>query len=115
MGQNKFSKLFKSDTRLYLWIIFFMVFIIALYEPFLGIVGTLVLVYLLYYNWRSGRQKNKRWQRYIETLSSDIDSAARYAILNLPIPLTLVDLDGKISWYNSKVHRYGGPKRLTWF
>lgn len=102
MGQNKFSKLFKSDTRLYLWIIFFMVFIIALYEPFLGIVGTLVLVYLLYYNWRSGRQKNKRWQRYIETLSSDIDSAARYAILNLPIPLTLVDLDGKISWYNSK-------------
>ncbi len=74
----------------------------CLYEPFLGIVGTLVLVYLLYYNWRSGRQKNKRWQRYIETLSSDIDSAARYAILNLPIPLTLVDLDGKISWYNSK-------------
>ncbi len=47
-------------------------------------------------------KKNKRWQRYIETLSSDIDSAARYAILNLPIPLTLVDLDGKISWYNSK-------------
>lgn len=102
MGHNKFSKLFKNDTRLYIWIIGFMVFIIALYEPFLGIVGSVLLIYLLYYNWRSGRQKNKRWQNYIETLSSDIDSAARYAILNLPIPLTLVDLDGKISWYNSK-------------
>ncbi len=102
MGHNKFSKLFKNDTRLYIWIIVFMVFIIALYEPFLGIVGSVVLIYLLYYNWRSGRQKNKRWQNYIEDLSSDIDSAARYAILNLPIPLTLVDLDGKISWYNSK-------------
>lgn len=102
MGHNKFSKLFKNDTRLYLWIIVFMVFIIALYEPFLGIVGSVVLIYLLYYNWRSNRRKNKRWQNYIETLSSDIDSAARYAILNLPIPLTLVDLDGKISWYNSK-------------
>lgn len=79
-----------------------MVFVITIYEPFLGIVGSLVLVYLLYYNWRSSRQKNKRWQNYIETLSSDIDSAARYAILNLPIPLTLVDLDGKLSWYNSK-------------
>lgn len=102
MGHNKFSKLFKNDTRLYLWIIGFMVFIIALYEPFLGVVGLLLLIYLIYYNWRSGRQKNKRWQQYIETLSSDIDSAARYAILNLPIPLTLVDLDGKLSWYNSK-------------
>jgi len=102
MGHNKFSKLFKNDTRLYLWIIVLMVLIIAVYEPFLGIVGSLLLIYLLYYNWRSGRQKNKRWQNYIETLSSDIDSAARYAILNLPIPLTLVDLDGKISWYNSK-------------
>ena len=102
MGHNKFSKLFKNDTRLYLWIIAFMVFIITLYEPFLGIVGSVVLIYLLYYNWRSSRRKSKRWQNYIETLSSDIDSAARYAILNLPIPLTLIDLDGKVSWYNSK-------------
>ncbi len=102
MGNNKFSKLFKNDNRVYIWIIFFLVLIIALYEPFLGIIGSVMILYLVYYNWRSSRQKNKRWQNYIETLSSDIDSAARYAILNLPIPLTLVDLDGKISWYNSK-------------
>ncbi len=102
MGNNRSSKLFPSENGLYLWIIAFLVLLLTLFEPLLGIAGLGLLGYLNFHNWRQGKQRSKRWQKYIESLSSDIDSAARYAILNLPIPLTLVDLDGKISWYNSK-------------
>jgi len=102
MSGNKFSKLLKPDTKIYLWIITILVAILALYNIKVGIFGVLILVYLQFYNWRSNKQRNKRWQKYIENLSSDIDSAARYAILNLPMPLTLIDFDGKITWYNSK-------------
>lgn len=102
MGNAKFLKLFKPDAKIYLGIIGVLVLILMFYNPYIGAVGVLVLIYLNVYAWRASRQRNKRWQKYIEELSSDIDSAARYAILNLPIPLTLVDFDGRITWYNSK-------------
>jgi len=69
---------------------------------YVGLVGVMTLLYLIYYNWRTNRERKKKWQNYIESFSSNIDSAARYAILNLPLPLVLVDLDGTVSWYNSK-------------
>ncbi len=102
MANSKFSKLLTPDSKIYLWIVALLVLIIFYYNVVIGAVGILILVYLQFYNWRSNKQRNKKWQMYIENLSSDIDSAARYAILNLPLPLTLIDFDGRVSWYNSK-------------
>lgn len=102
MGNSKFLKLFKPDAKIYLWIIGILIVLLMYYNQIIGALGVLLLIYLNVFNWRSSRQRNKRWQKYIEELSSDIDSAARYAILNLPMPLTLVDFDGRITWYNSK-------------
>ena len=31
-----------------------------------------------------------------------MDSATKYAVLNLPIPLTIIESDGIIAWYNPK-------------
>jgi c-di-AMP phosphodiesterase-like protein len=100
--KDKKSKFIESKNKVYLWIIGMLDFLILFYEPILGGISFLVLIYLLFYNWKSNRKKNEKWQNYIETLSSDIDSASKYAILNLPFPLTLIDLDGEIKWYNSK-------------
>lgn len=102
MGNPKLSKLLKPDSKIYLWIIAFLVLMLSLYNPFIGGIGVLVLIYLNVYNYRSNKSRNTKWQKYIESLSSDIDSAARYAILNMPLPLVLADFDGKITWYNSK-------------
>jgi len=97
----KKSKLFDFQNTIYLWIIGIFDLIIILHSPIIGGLGFLVLLYLLYYTWITSRRQKKKWQSYIEALSSDIDSAAKYAILNLPFPLTLVNLDGEIKWYNS--------------
>lgn len=102
MVNNKLSKMLKPDSKIYLWMIALLVFVLMLYNQFVGALGIALLVYLNYYNWRTNRSHSNKWKKYIEDLSSDIDSAARYAILNLPLPLTLVDMDGKVTWYNSK-------------
>lgn len=99
---TKKAKVFESKNTIYLWIIGIFDLLLLLHNPIIGGVGFIVLIYLLYYNWVSNKKRSKKWQDYIEALSSDIDSAARYAILNLPFPLTLVNLDGEIKWYNSK-------------
>lgn len=112
MSNPLLSKLLKPDSGISFWITAALVVIVLFYNPWLGILGVLSLVYLLFHNWRSNRQRQKRMQRYIEELYSDIDSAARYAILNLPMPLTMLDFDGRISWYNSKFSELLGMKDL---
>lgn len=112
MSNPLLSKLLKPDSGVSFWITTALVVIVVFYNPWLGMLGVLALVYLLFHNWRSNRQRQKRMQRYIEELYSDIDSAARYAILNLPMPLTMLDFDGRISWYNSKFSELLGMKDL---
>lgn len=112
MSNPLLSKLLKPESGLSLWITSVLVLIVVFYNPLLGIIGILALVYLLFHNWQSNRQRQKKMQKYIEELYSDMDSAARYAILNMPVPLTMLDFDGRISWYNSKFSEMLGMKDL---
>lgn len=102
MGNSKLSNPFKEPMNFYLIVIGIFVAVIAYYNKPLGILGIVVLLALLFYNWYSDRAKSKKWRKYIDTLSTSIDSAARYAVFNLPVPLVVVDIEGKINWYNSK-------------
>lgn len=102
MNNKRFLKILNPDTNIYLWIIVALVTVILIYNIYLGAIGGVLLVYLIYYNWKSNYMRREKWKKYIESLSSEVDSVARYSLLNLPIPLTIVEFDGSISWYNSK-------------
>lgn len=112
MNNNRFLKILIPDTNIYLWIIGILVLFIFTYNTQLGIVGLLLLIYLIYYNWRTNDIRKKKWMKYIENLSAEIDSAAQYSLLNLPIPLTIVEFDGSITWYNSKFLDMIGEKDI---
>ena len=58
----------------------------------------------MFHNWRIANFRKKEWNRYIETLSLDIDETTKKAIMNLPIPLCILEFDGNISWYNKKFY-----------
>lgn len=100
--RSKFFRMLIPDTRIYLIIIFIFILVVSFYNITIGIMGIFLLTYLIYYNWKINNIKREEWTRYIEGLSSDIDSATKYAVLNLPIPLTIVEFDGTITWYNPK-------------
>ncbi|WP_026476785.1 DHH family phosphoesterase [Alkaliphilus transvaalensis] len=102
MRNNRFFKLLIPDTRIYLIIISVFIIIISFYNYIIGIIGVFLLAYLIYYNLKISNIRREEWTRYIEGLSSDIDSATKQAVLNLPIPLTIIEFDGRITWYNSK-------------
>ncbi|KAB3530309.1 phosphoesterase [Alkaliphilus pronyensis] len=102
MKRTRFFKILIPDTRIYMIIISLFIIAMAYYNHIIAITGVFVLAYLIYYNLKISNIKREEWTRYIESLSSDIDSATKQAILNLPIPLTIVEFDGTITWYNSK-------------
>ncbi|MBK5251403.1 MAG: DHH family phosphoesterase [Peptostreptococcaceae bacterium] len=102
MNRNRFFKALVPDTKIYLWIIGILALVIFAYDKVYGILGLVLLVYLIYYNWTTSYKRKKKWTHYIESLSSEIDSASKYAILNLPVPLIILEFDGMVTWYNSK-------------
>lgn len=102
MGNKRFNKLLNPNTKIYLWIIVIFVGIIAIYNKIFGGLGVLLLVYLVYHNLKTEHHRNEVWTNYIEKLSSNIDTATKHAVLNLPIPLVIVEFDGSINWYNSR-------------
>ncbi|MCG8541506.1 MAG: DHH family phosphoesterase [Clostridia bacterium] len=102
MNNKRFLKILVSDTKIYLWIIFALVIIILNYNLYVGVIGIALLAYLIYHSWKSNYIRREKWKKYIENLSSEMDSVSRYSLLNLPLPLTIIEFDGSILWYNSK-------------
>lgn len=102
MGNKRFMKMLIPDTKIHLWIMTVFISILAYYNLMIGGIGIFVLLYLIYHHWKTQHDRKEMWTKYIESLSSDIDSATKHAILNLPIPLAIVEFDGSIAWYNPK-------------
>jgi len=103
----------KETMNLYLVVIAVLVIGLGYYNTLLGLLGLLAFVGLIVYNWLSDRNKSRKWRKYVEALSTNIDSAARYAVFNLPVPLVVIDIDGKINWYNSKFKEMVSEKSVV--
>lgn len=96
-----FHRMLLPDSNIYLWIIGISVLIIGYYNLLVGLLGAVLLVYLVYYNVKQKIQKKEELRHYIEKLSESVDFATKNAILNLPFPLVISDDEGNINWYNS--------------
>lgn len=102
MKENKYSRFIAPNDKIYLWIIAIFVIVLFFYNPIIGFVGVLVLIYLIYYYWKNTHVKKEEWTRYIEGLAEEFDSVTKEAIFNMPIPLTMIGKDGNIRWYNTR-------------
>lgn len=102
MRKSKLFAILVPDTRIYMIIITLLIGILAWYNQAIAVVGVFLLIYLLVYNLRVSNIKRQEWTRYIERLSTDVDVATRESIFSMPIPLTMVDIDGTIAWYNAQ-------------
>ncbi|MBO3444550.1 DHH family phosphoesterase [Clostridium sp. CCUG 7971] len=101
--RNKLTfKMNMPEINLYIVIIGIASTILLFYNVYIGCLFFFGFVYIVAHNWRITNIRRKEWTNYIQNLSLDIDETTKKAILNLPIPLCILEFDGSISWYNSK-------------
>lgn len=100
MKNKRFMKMWIPDTKFHLWIMALSVGIIAYYNRIIGAMGIFVLAYFVYYKFKIQYDRKEMWKKYVKDLSSDMDSVTRHAVLNSPMPLVVVEVDGNVSWYN---------------
>lgn len=100
MEGKDFSK--PPNSKKYLWIIGILVAILAIYKPVLSIIGIILLVYLIYDNWKNSHLQREEWIKIIESYTEEFDSTTKHVVFNMPFPLTIIEIDGTVSWYNTK-------------
>ncbi|MBN2260789.1 MAG: DHH family phosphoesterase [Clostridiales bacterium] len=99
---NKIMSILLPDNKLFLWIILVLDIAMLYYNLLIGVAGVIALAVLAIYSIVNSREKMKKWTKYIENLSEDLGNAAQSSLISLPIPLSLINLEGKLVWYNSK-------------
>jgi len=101
MDNKKFMGSFVPRTSFYLWFIFILIIVINVLNWRVAIPAYVLLVFMTYYYIRSNYKRQKELTKYIENLTFNIDSATKDTLLNFPMPLVVIELDGTIIWYNS--------------
>ena len=103
--RNKPSfKINMPEINIYILIIGITSLILLFYNLYIGCLFFFGFIYIVFHNWRISNFRKKEWNKYIENLSLDIDETTKKAIMNLPIPLCILEFDGNISWYNNKFY-----------
>nr|UWI50170.1 DHH family phosphoesterase [Clostridioides difficile] len=112
MSNKQTFKLNMPEINLYIIVIGISSIILLYYNLYVGCLFFCIFAYMVFHNWRTTNIRRHEWTEYIQNLSLDIDETTKKAIINLPIPLCILEFDGNISWYNGKFYDMIGQKDL---
>ena len=103
--RNKVTlKINMPETNVYILLVGIASLALLFYNLYIGLIFFISFIYIVVHNWKITNMRSKEWNKYIEDLSLDIDETTKKAIMNLPIPLCILEFDGKISWHNGKFY-----------
>ncbi|NLD50509.1 MAG: phosphoesterase [Clostridiaceae bacterium] len=112
MDSKKFSGIFIPKASFFLFVIFVLLIVIAFLDFKVAVFGFVLYIFLIYYNYRSNFLRHREVTRYIENLTFNIDTATKDTLLNFPMPLVVIELDGTIIWYNSSFRKIFDGEQL---
>ena len=98
-------KINMPEINIYIIIIGITSTLLLFYNLYIGFLFFFGFIYIVFHNWRIANIRKKEWTKYIQNLSLDIDETTKKAIMHLPIPLCILEFDGRISWYNNKFYK----------
>lgn len=75
---------------------------LAFYNQILGFLGFLLTLYLAWHILNQKRKDDEKFVRYVESLGTDFDAAAKNAVFSMPFALALTDGTGRLLWYNTR-------------
>lgn len=91
---------------------FVIILILSLYaifkSRFVGTIGILACIILVLFNYRVKEASEEKFRKKIKNISFDLDKITKTTMLMNPIPLSVVELDGKIFWSNIEFDKMVG-------
>ncbi|WP_373600146.1 DHH family phosphoesterase [Paraclostridium bifermentans] len=92
------------ETNAYIVVIGILSLMMMYFNIYIGTAVFILFVYIVFHNWRIRDIRRQEWNKYIQDLAVDIDEVTKKAILNMPMPLCILEFDGSITWYNTRFY-----------
>lgn len=106
-----FDKINRENT-IYMVIMLAGGLFISYYNFLIGAVFIAISGIIFYLNFRKSESKKREWLKYVEELSLNMDKTAKKSIKYLPIPMCVIEFNGKIVMHNDKFSEIVGNNRL---
>ncbi len=91
---------FWFDTRIYLAVAAALLVIIVFYNPYVAVLGGIMLLALYSYGRERHLQQQKALNSYLYSMTHNIEQVSSHALKNLPLVMIIVDRSGRLYWYN---------------
>lgn len=91
---------FWFDTRIYLAVAAALLVIIVFYNPYVAILGAILLGALYLYGHERHIQQQRALSSYLYSMTHNIEQGSSHALKNLPLVMIIVDRTGRLYWYN---------------
>lgn len=89
-----------SKDWVYLTVIFILVFILGMLNHDFIVIGGFSWFLMLFYSLHSNGKRKEEIEGYIENLTFNMDSVTKDTLLNFPLPMITLELNGMIIWHN---------------
>lgn len=107
------KKLTIPEVRLFLLVVFVQAIIFFYFDWRIGVISCIVFACLIYYDIKVTKKRQREWIKYLESISENIEWSTKNAVLSVPLPLVVVEIDGSISWFNPNFsHMFEGQDLL---
>lgn len=103
--QNSNKKIFDnlvSRTKIYLVIIFVLLFGICLQNTNFIVPSIILFILILAYTYFADNKRKSEISETLQDLTLTVDSAAKTSLINSPFPLIILETDGNLIWKSSK-------------
>ncbi len=111
MDNIKTPKFLKDDSFVY-FILLTLIIVVLLIEKmyFYAIASAVALLIVSAITFRRQMYREKELKKYMIDYTNNIENLSVSSFLNFPMPISIVDEQGKLHWYNSKFRDLVGEK-----
>ena len=83
--------------------VIFILSIVSLFKSkLIGSIGILVFIGLVIFNYKIKEANEEKFRKRVKDIGFDLDKVMKKTLMSNPIPICILDLDGKVFWYNKK-------------
>lgn len=110
---KRVSNILMSKDWIYLSIIFLLLFVLSSMNNNFIIPSIGLWFAMLFYSLRTNGKRREEIERHIESLTFNMDSVTKDTLLNFPLPMLTLELNGMIVWHNLLFQNIIGEKDLV--
>lgn len=112
MNGKRIMRMLSLNVGYYLWVIFLLALVTFLFDYRVAAFEMAIFIALTFYYLRTNRSRKTQIAEYVNSLTLEVDSATKDSLVNFPLPVVVLQLDGMIAWYNDQFSNMLGGQEL---